>query len=186
MSQQHQQLQSRPRNLGRGISKPKKNTVASLLAQSRAQGSPKPSPLGDFTDDDNSDSNSNSISNRSDLDVAEPLLQPPLPPPLTDLAEPKTVTSHLVSSKPPLKALDEKQFLVPFEYGWKRETIMRGLTKSGNIKGEVYYIPPDDRGLRIGNISDLNQVILQKLLNFIFDLQNKTKGLFLKFFGNTL
>lgn len=29
---------SRPRNLGRGVSKPKKNTVASLLAQSRALG----------------------------------------------------------------------------------------------------------------------------------------------------
>lgn len=28
----------RPRNLGRGVSKPKKNTVASLLAQSRALG----------------------------------------------------------------------------------------------------------------------------------------------------
>ncbi|XP_067003297.2 bromodomain adjacent to zinc finger domain protein 2B isoform X3 [Anabrus simplex] len=33
----------RPRNLGRGVSKPKKNTVASLLAQSRALGI-KPSP----------------------------------------------------------------------------------------------------------------------------------------------
>lgn len=30
--------ESRPRNLGRGVSKPKKNTVASLLAQSRAVG----------------------------------------------------------------------------------------------------------------------------------------------------
>jgi hypothetical protein len=32
------QQDSRPRNLGRGTSKPKKNTVASLLAQSRALG----------------------------------------------------------------------------------------------------------------------------------------------------
>lgn len=31
--------EGRPRNLGRGVSKPKKNTVASLLAQSRAVGS---------------------------------------------------------------------------------------------------------------------------------------------------
>lgn len=30
--------EARPRNLGRGVSKPKKNTVASLLAQSRAVG----------------------------------------------------------------------------------------------------------------------------------------------------
>ena len=35
----------RPRNLGRGVSKPKKNTVASLLAQSRALGL-KPLPPG--------------------------------------------------------------------------------------------------------------------------------------------
>jgi hypothetical protein len=32
------QQDNRPRNLGRGTSKPKKNTVASLLAQSRALG----------------------------------------------------------------------------------------------------------------------------------------------------
>lgn len=37
----------RPRNLGRGVSKPKKNTVASLLAQSRALGI-KPSPNMDL------------------------------------------------------------------------------------------------------------------------------------------
>lgn len=36
----------RPRNLGRGVSKPKKNTVASLLAQSRALGI-KPTPTLD-------------------------------------------------------------------------------------------------------------------------------------------
>lgn len=35
----------RPRNLGRGVSKPKKNTVASLLAQSRALGLKGPLPV---------------------------------------------------------------------------------------------------------------------------------------------
>lgn len=34
----YNQKEGRPRNLGRGVSKPKKNTVASLLAQSRALG----------------------------------------------------------------------------------------------------------------------------------------------------
>lgn len=38
--------EGRPRNLGRGVSKPKKNTVASLLAQSRALGI-KPVPMLD-------------------------------------------------------------------------------------------------------------------------------------------
>lgn len=37
-SQQSSFKEGRPRNLGRGVSKPKKNTVASLLAQSRAVG----------------------------------------------------------------------------------------------------------------------------------------------------
>lgn len=37
-SQSQNHKDGRPRNLGRGVSKPKKNTVASLLAQSRALG----------------------------------------------------------------------------------------------------------------------------------------------------
>lgn len=44
MSANHKE--GRPRNLGRGVSKPKKNTVASLLAQSRALGI-KPGPMLD-------------------------------------------------------------------------------------------------------------------------------------------
>lgn len=38
----------RPRNLGRGVSKPKKNTVASLLAQSRALGNHSPIKISNF------------------------------------------------------------------------------------------------------------------------------------------
>lgn len=30
----------------------------------------------------------------------------------------------------------------PLEKGWKRETIIRGLTKSGQIRGDVFYYAP--------------------------------------------
>lgn len=30
----------------------------------------------------------------------------------------------------------------PLEKGWKRETVIRGLTKSGQIRGDVYYYAP--------------------------------------------
>lgn len=29
------------------------------------------------------------------------------------------------------------------DQGWKRETVIRGLTKTGGIRGDVYYTPPD-------------------------------------------
>lgn len=31
---------------------------------------------------------------------------------------------------------------VPLEKGWKRETIIRGLTKNGQIRGDVFYYAP--------------------------------------------
>lgn len=30
----------------------------------------------------------------------------------------------------------------PLEKGWKRETVIRGLTKNGQIRGDVYYYAP--------------------------------------------
>lgn len=31
---------------------------------------------------------------------------------------------------------------VPLENGWKRETVIRGLTKNGQIRGDVFYYAP--------------------------------------------
>lgn len=31
---------------------------------------------------------------------------------------------------------------VPLDKGWKRETIIRGLTKNGQIRGDVFYYAP--------------------------------------------
>lgn len=38
---------------------------------------------------------------------------------------------------------NERELRIPLEQGWKRETIIKGLTKSGVILGDVYYTPPD-------------------------------------------
>lgn len=31
---------------------------------------------------------------------------------------------------------------IPLDKGWKRETIIRGLTKNGQIRGDVFYYAP--------------------------------------------
>lgn len=33
----------------------------------------------------------------------------------------------------------------PLEKGWRRETIIRGLTKNGQIRGDVYYYAPSSQ-----------------------------------------
>lgn len=38
---------------------------------------------------------------------------------------------------------NERELRIPLEHGWKRETVIRGLTKNGGIRGDVYYTPPD-------------------------------------------
>lgn len=43
---------------------------------------------------------------------------------------------------------------VPLELGWKRETIIRGLTKTGQIKGEVYYYAPGNPS----KLKNINQI----------------------------
>ncbi|XP_072937483.1 uncharacterized protein [Epargyreus clarus] len=115
--------EGRPRNLGRGVSKPKKNTVASLLAQSRALGL-RPALahqlLGDTDleklrslvgEGGSTDSECVSDSGRSDSDASE---------------------SGAVA---PLR--------LPLARGWKRITVIKGLSRNCNIKGDVSYSPPE-------------------------------------------
>lgn len=42
----------------------------------------------------------------------------------------------------------EKDLQIPLERGWKRETIIRGLGKTGVIKGEVSYHSPCGKTFR--------------------------------------
>lgn len=43
---------------------------------------------------------------------------------------------------------------VPIELGWKRETIIRGLTKTGQIRGEVFYYAPGNTN----KLKNMNQI----------------------------
>lgn len=38
--------------------------------------------------------------------------------------------------------LNVTELRIPLDLGWKRETVIRGLTKAGQIKGEVVYYAP--------------------------------------------
>lgn len=58
------------------------------------------------------------------------------------------------------KQYDERALRIPLERGWKRETIIRGISKSGGIKGDVIYIAPDS-GNKFKQMSDISQVKLK-------------------------
>lgn len=57
----------------------------------------------------------------------------------------------------------DKDLQVPLERGWKRETIIKGLGKTGIIKGDVLYYSPCGKTFR--NSTDLNKVIIHKYQN---------------------
>lgn len=129
------QKEGRPRNLGRGVSKPKKNTVASLLAQSRAVGI-KPQQLLNtncdlekvrqaILDQQNSDVHSNTDS------------------------ESYNDTSGISESDGESDNYNIEDLKKPLNDGWKRETIIKGLTKTGNLKGDVYYYSPYSPSIKL-------------------------------------
>ncbi|XP_033218898.1 bromodomain adjacent to zinc finger domain protein 2B-like isoform X3 [Belonocnema kinseyi] len=175
----------RPRNLGRGVSKPKKNTVASLLAQSRALGiKPVPGSL------DPSVPLSHQVSLlRSNILAAQQLhasalghgdekhqksLQEKMKNRLLEVSGEESnmdVTSESGSNTDAVSDTDddnadgmsnakrrklnssEKDLQVPLERGWKRETVIKGLGKTGVIKGDVSYYSPCGKSFR--NTSEL-------------------------------
>ncbi|XP_011493798.1 PREDICTED: bromodomain adjacent to zinc finger domain protein 2B [Ceratosolen solmsi marchali] len=168
----HQQHKDRPRNLGRGVSKPKKNTVASLLAQSRALGI-KPSPALDPSvplSHQVSLLRSNILAaqlHASTLghhdDRSQRSLQEKMKNKLMEASGEESnmdVTSESGSNTDVLTDTDDdngdgtpsakkrklnhsdKDLQVPLERGWKRETVIKGLGKTGIIKGDVSYYSP--------------------------------------------
>uniref|UniRef100_A0A182SGD0 Bromodomain adjacent to zinc finger domain protein 2B n=1 Tax=Anopheles maculatus TaxID=74869 RepID=A0A182SGD0_9DIPT len=141
--------EGRPRNLGRGVSKPKKNTVASLLAQSRAVGS-KPLTAQQLLTQDaeieklrqamleasRNNSMDNSTSNTN-----------------TDT---ESISESGMSESEGEEHINLKELRVPLEKGWRRETVIRGLTRNGHIKGDVYYYPPQS----VNKMKGMNQIQL--------------------------
>ncbi|XP_043468935.1 bromodomain adjacent to zinc finger domain protein 2B-like isoform X16 [Leptopilina heterotoma] len=169
----------RPRNLGRGVSKPKKNTVASLLAQSRALGiKPTPGSLDPNVplshqvsllrsnilaaqqfnaslfqgDDKNQKSLQEKMKNRllevsgeeSNMDVTSESESNTDAITDTDDDNPEGIPS----AKKRKLNYSEKDLQIPLERGWKRETIIKGLGKTGVIKGDVSYHSPCGKTFR--------------------------------------
>ncbi|XP_025834875.1 uncharacterized protein LOC108740196 isoform X2 [Agrilus planipennis] len=175
----------RPRNLGRGVSKPKKNTVASLLAQSRALGI-KPMPILDPNTSMNQQISllkSNILAAQQlmvevggDEKTFNKLLQEKIKGTLSDSnsstvdastdSDNHTDSNHTDSEieAEPLSTLkkqkqyDENMLRVPLAKGWRRETIIRGLGKNGTIKGDISYIAPDSSN-KFRQMSDITQYL---------------------------
>lgn len=153
--------------MGRGVSKPKKNTVASLLAQSRAVGL-KPML-----------STQQLLSQGADLVSSHPskarskicdfsYLQEKIRQAIADanLAMDVSTDSESVADASGLSDSDSEEQQVnlnelraPLDKGWKRETVIRGLTKNGQIRGDVYYYAPgtQTRLKHIGQIQTVNR-----------------------------
>lgn len=66
---------------------------------------------------------------------------------------------------------------IPLDKGWKRETIIRGLTKNGQIRGDVfYYAPGNSTKLKhIGQIQTVTVAIKYFHLAYFFKPFNWTQ-----------
>lgn len=72
----------------------------------------------------------------------------------------------------------------PLAEGWKRETIIRGLTKSGHLKGDVYYYSPYNITVKLKTMNQIKQELSKyqsqlKEQNFCFTAR-KIIGTFLQ------
>lgn len=145
--QQQSNRDSRPRNLGRGIqtSRPKKNTVASLLAQSRASSTKSISPSDRYS---NLDKNSISSDNQSNTD-----------------SESHNDTSGISESEGENENITSELLKKPITQGWKRETIIRGLTKSGHLKGDVHYFAPSNDTVKLKNMAQIKTELVASKSN---------------------
>lgn len=125
----HHGKEGRPRNLGRGVSKPKKNTVASLLAQSRAVGL-KPVLTAQ------------QLMNPAELEKLRLAISETQAAMELSATDTESIAESGMSESESEEQVNIFDLRVPMQHGWQRETIIHGLTKNGQIKGDVYYIPP--------------------------------------------
>lgn len=157
--------EGRPRNLGRGVSKPKKNTVASLLAQSRAVGL-KPMLNTQLLSQGADLVSFNFLfvfkaASLNPLFVQEKIRQAIAE---AHLAMEVSTDSESLADASGMSDSDGEEMVnlselrAPLDKGWKRETIIRGLTKNMQIRGEVcYYAPGSQMKLKhIGQIQTVN------------------------------
>lgn len=151
-SNDNKQKDGRPRNLGRGVSKPKKNTVASLLAQSRAVGI-KPQQL---------------LNSNCDLEkVRQAILDQQNSDVLSNTdSESVNDTSGISESDGESDNYNIDDLKLPLSDGWKRETIIKGLTKMGNLKGDVYYYSPYSPSVKFATMHQLKEELIKNNSQF--------------------
>lgn len=125
----HHGKEGRPRNLGRGVSKPKKNTVASLLAQSRAVGL-KPVLTAQ------------QLMNPAEFEKLRLAISETQAAMELSATDTESIAESGMSESESEEQVNIFDLRVPMQHGWQRETIIHGLTKNGQIKGDVYYMPP--------------------------------------------
>lgn len=59
----------------------------------------------------------------------------------------------------------------PLDKGWKRETVIRGLTKNGQIRGDVYYYAPGTQ-TRLKHIGQIQTVTIT-ILSFVCPIRKE-------------
>nr|XP_049700157.1 uncharacterized protein LOC110373752 isoform X3 [Helicoverpa armigera] len=135
--------EGRPRNLGRGVSKPKKNTVASLLAQSRALGL-RPALA-------------HQLLAETDLEKLKALLGETAS---TDSECPSDSCPSDSDASDTSRRPNDAQLRLPLALGWKRVTVIKGLSRNCSIKGDVTYSPPDPHaGVTMRSLHDIQNFL---------------------------
>ncbi|XP_026742261.1 bromodomain adjacent to zinc finger domain protein 2B-like isoform X4 [Trichoplusia ni] len=135
--------EGRPRNLGRGVSKPKKNTVASLLAQSRALGL-RPALA-------------HQLLAETDLEKLKALLGETAS---TDSECPSDSCPSDSDASDTSRRPNDAQLRLPLVLGWKRVTVIKGLSRNCSIKGDVTYSPPEPHaGITMRSLHDIQNFL---------------------------
>ncbi|XP_063700071.1 bromodomain adjacent to zinc finger domain protein 2B [Culicoides brevitarsis] len=145
-SKSHHGKEGRPRNLGRGVSKPKKNTVASLLAQSRAVGL-KPVLTAQ------------QLMNPAEFEKLQRAISETQAAMELSATDTESIAESGMSESETEEQVNIFDLRVPMQHGWQRETIIHGLTKNGQIKGDVYYIPPGSSGTKLKGMAQIQEIL---------------------------
>lgn len=62
--------------------------------------------------------------------------------------------------------VDERELRIPLEHGWRRETIINGVSRTGVVKGEVTYYSPCGR--RFKQYPDVVRVSVIVHMRFLY------------------
>lgn len=86
---------------------------------------------------------------KPDLKVKSPSIENI--PPVQVAVPPPSLTPQTFNKKGRILPPSDPIYRIPFEYGWKRELVLRAIPEVSKEKGEVYYITPAGKKLRTRN-----------------------------------